>query len=126
MLNIEKRRKQHSPETTILAVLSMMNEHPFVQPVINKKGQVPSIICHTEDQLVDFKHFLSRQGGTVGVDRTFNLGHFFVTILVYKNHRVVKNDTKTHQYLSDLFFYTRMPPTAHTIRCSLTLQQRLS
>ena len=28
----------------ILAVLSMMNEHPFVQQVIHKKGQVPSII----------------------------------------------------------------------------------
>jgi ribosomal protein S8 len=78
----------------ILAVLSMMNEHPFVQQVIHKKGQVPSIICHTEDQMVDFKHFLSRQGGTVGVDRTFNLGHFFVTTLVYKNHRVAKKDTK--------------------------------
>lgn len=92
----EKRRKPHSPETTdeILAVLSMMNEHPFVQQVIHKKGQVPSIICHTDDQMVDFKNFLSRQGGMVGVDRKFNLGHFLVTTLVYKNHRVAKKDTK--------------------------------
>jgi hypothetical protein len=37
--------------------------------------------------------FLGRQGGTVVVDRTFNLGHFFVTTFAYKNHPVVK-DTK--------------------------------
>ena len=97
MLNLEKRRKQQPRNNIadeILAVLTMMNEHPFVQQVIHKKGQVPSIICHTEDQMVDFKHFLWRQGGTVGVDRTFNLEHFFVTTLVYKNHRVAKKDTK--------------------------------
>jgi hypothetical protein len=43
--------------------------------------------------MVDFKNFLSRQGGTVVVDRTFNLGHFFVTTFAYKSHPVVK-DTK--------------------------------
>ena len=47
----------------ILAVLSMMNEHPFVQQVIHKKGQVLSIIFK-QDQMVDFKNFLSRQGGS--------------------------------------------------------------
>ena len=96
MLNLEKRRKQQPRNNIadeILAVLTMMNEHPFVQQVIHKKGQVPSIICQTEDQMVDFKNFLSRQGGTVVVDRTFNLGHFFVTTFAYKNHPVVK-DTK--------------------------------
>ena len=93
----EKKKTTQPRKNTadeILAVLSMMNEHPFVQQVIHKKGQVPSIICQTEDQMVDFKNLLSRQGGTVGVDRTFNLGHFFVTTLVYKNHRVAKKDTK--------------------------------
>ena len=40
--------------------------------------------------------FLPRHGGTVGVDRTFNLGHFFATTLVYKHPRVIKNDTKDH------------------------------
>jgi hypothetical protein len=46
--------------------------------------------------MIDFKLFLSRHGGTVGVDRTFNLGHFFATTLVYKHSRVIKNDTKDH------------------------------
>lgn len=30
------------------------------------------------------------------MDRTFNLGHFFVTSLVYKSHRVLKKETKDH------------------------------
>ncbi|CAG2217499.1 unnamed protein product [Mytilus edulis] len=33
----------------ILEVLSMLNDHPFVQQVIHKKGQVPSILCYTEE-----------------------------------------------------------------------------
>jgi hypothetical protein len=74
----------------ILAVLSMMNEHPFVQQVIHKKGQVPSIIFKQKIKWLILR--ISCQD-KVGVDRTFNLGHFFVTTLVYKNHRVVK-DTK--------------------------------
>ena len=40
--------------------------------------------------------FLPRHGGTVGVDRTFNLGHFFATTMAYKHPRVIKNDTKDH------------------------------
>jgi hypothetical protein len=72
----------------------MMNDHPFVQQITHKKDQVPSIICYTEEQMVDFKHFLSKTGGPVGIDRTFNLGSFFVTGLVYKSVRVLKKDTK--------------------------------
>jgi hypothetical protein len=46
--------------------------------------------------MIDFKLFLSRHGETVGVDRTFNLCHFFATTLVYKHPRVIKKDTKDH------------------------------
>ena len=79
----------------MLQVLSMMNTHPFVQQVIHTKGQVPSIICYTDDQMTDLKHYLHKADNPlVGVDRTFNLGSFFVTFLVYKNHRVFHKETK--------------------------------
>jgi len=79
----------------ILQVLSMMNTHPFVQQVIHTKGQVPSIICYTDHQMTDLKHYLHKADNPiVGVDRTFNLGSFFVTSLVYKNHRVFRKKTK--------------------------------
>jgi hypothetical protein len=41
----------------MLQVLSMMNTHTFVQQVIDTKGQVPSIICYTDDQMTDLKHY---------------------------------------------------------------------
>ena len=70
----------------LLQVLAMMNDHPFVQQVIHRKDQVPAIICYTQDQITDLKHFLSLKTDLpIGVDRTFNLGTFFVTTLVYKN-----------------------------------------
>jgi hypothetical protein len=79
----------------ILQVLSMMNTHPCVQQVIHTKGQVPSIICYTDDQMTDLKHYLHKADNPiVGVDRTFNLGSFFVTSLVYKNHMVFRKETK--------------------------------
>jgi hypothetical protein len=55
--------KQHSPQTTqptnnfadeILAVIHMTNNHPYVQQMIHKNDQIPSVICQTEDQMIDF------------------------------------------------------------------------
>ena len=55
--------KQHGPQTTqptnnfadeILAVIHMTNNHPYVQQMIHKNDQIPSVICQTEDQMIDF------------------------------------------------------------------------
>jgi hypothetical protein len=47
------------------------------QQVIHTKGQVPSTICYTDDQMTDLKHYLHKADNPiVGVDRTFNLGSF--------------------------------------------------
>jgi hypothetical protein len=60
------------------------------QQAIHTKGQVPSIICYTDDQMTDLKHYLHKADNPiVGVDRTFNLGSFFVTSLVYKKPQVI-------------------------------------
>ena len=32
----------------------------------------------------------------VGIDRTFNLGNFYVTSFVYKNERVIRKDSSDH------------------------------
>jgi hypothetical protein len=42
----------------ILEVLSMINDHPYVQTFIHHKDKVPSIICYTNEQMKDLKHFL--------------------------------------------------------------------
>ena len=59
---------------------------------------MPNFICYTENQRQDLIFFLSQKSNyPIGVDRTFNLGRFFVTALVYKNLRVVRaNDADEH------------------------------
>lgn len=45
---------------------------------------------------------VARSDGTVGLDRTINLGSFFVTALVYERYSVVQYFTKKHQILIDI------------------------
>lgn len=81
----------------IMDVLTMVNGHPFVQSVILTKDQVPSIICYTKEQIQDLKHFLTNNTNLpIGIDRTFGLGHFYVTLLVYKNQRLLKKTSKEY------------------------------
>ena len=77
----------------ILEVLGMVNEHPYVQSIIHNKDQVPNIICYTNQQILDLRHFVKNAAKQqIGIDRTFNLGNYYVTTLVYKNQRVVRSN----------------------------------
>jgi len=76
----------------------MLNDN-FVQKVEHAKGQIPSIIpvIYSEEQIIDFQKFIDNSDTSrVGIDRTFNLGCFYVTSFVYKSHRVVRKDTLDH------------------------------
>ena len=75
----------------ILKVLGMVNDHPFVQTIIHNKDQVPNIICYTTQQILDLKHFIKNATNQlIGIDRTFNLGNYFIMTLVYQNQRVIR------------------------------------
>ena len=42
----------------------------------------------------------------VGIDRTFNLGNFYVTSFVYKNERVIRKDSSDHPvFLGPVFLH---------------------
>jgi hypothetical protein len=74
-----------------------VKDHPFVQKVEHIKNHILSIILYGEEQMVDFQHILKTvESPRVGIDRTFNLGSFYVTAFVYKNHRVVKTNSNDH------------------------------
>ena len=61
---------------------------------------MPNFVCYTGDQRDDLKFFLSHKTlYPIGVDRTCNLGKFFVTALVYKNLRVVRSDDSSEHPL---------------------------
>ena len=81
----------------VMAMFALLNTHPFVQKVFLSKGKSPTI----EQQLADMRRFCcaSDANGTrsvLGVDRTFNLGPCFVTVVVYKCRAVVRNDSRSH------------------------------
>ena len=78
----------------ILEVIGMVNSHRYVQSIIHNKDQVPAIICYTPEQMTDLKHFLSNErDDPLGIDRTFNLGAFYVTTIVYKNQRIRRKES---------------------------------
>jgi hypothetical protein len=78
----------------------MLETHEFVQKIEKSKGptgQIPAIILYSENQMKDFEIFVKNTDNLrVCIDRTFNLGCFFVTSIVYKNTRVVRRETNDH------------------------------
>ena len=100
----EKRKEKKSEgkknnfADELLECMEMVDSHPFVQQVHKTKGSLPNFILYTNNQIDDLKYFISHQNDLpLGVDRTFNLGSFFVTALTYKNQRIVRsNDPLQH------------------------------
>ena len=83
----EQKRKEKTERVNrlniadeILEVLGMVNDHPFVQSLMHNKDQVPNVICYTNEQLIDLKHFVRNSNNqAIGIDRTFNFGPFLPT-----------------------------------------------
>ena len=80
----------------IQMVLSEFHEHPFMQEIIQQKGKPPCVILYLEDDLNDILNFCTSSAShpsIVGIDRTFNLGACFATILVYHNTNLIRKGT---------------------------------
>ncbi|XP_076062752.1 uncharacterized protein LOC143037942 [Oratosquilla oratoria] len=79
-LNKQVRKKADE----ILSLLSDINghEHELIKEVVHTPGHPPSVILYTLEQLQDL---VTDEKTVFGVNRTFNLGLCFVTLIVYKN-----------------------------------------
>ena len=85
----KKKQKQdiisHSSSVAdhVMETASMINDHEFVQAMIHAKGKPSTVVLYMPDQI---QHMLicASQTTVIGVDRTFNLGAFYVTTTVYK------------------------------------------
>ena len=85
----------------MVTVLSLLNMDPFVQKVSLAKGKSPTVLLYTEHQLADMRRFCCTASddsarSVLSVDRTFNLGPCFVTVIVYTCRAIVRNDTRRH------------------------------
>ena len=90
--------------------MQLCDDHPMVLEVIKLKKELPHFVLCTESQLEDLKYFMANQGNhPLGIDRTFNLGSFFVTALVYKNLRVVRKDSPKENplFLGPIFLHKK-------------------
>jgi hypothetical protein len=81
-------------------LMSMAANNEFVQQVTVGKHK-PVIICYTADQIKDMRRFCSRDApdrlqSVIGIDRTFNLSAFYVTVTVFKNKSVIRPGTQDH------------------------------
>lgn len=98
-------RKKSKPETApriniaddVITILSQINTNPFVHEVVLTKDKKPVVIIYSDKQMQDMKrNCLGENGSVMGVDRTFNLGKFYVTAFSYKNRCVVRTRTDDH------------------------------
>ena len=81
-----KKGKKGNLADELLECLLMVDRCEFVRTFSKSKDKLPTMVCYTDKQEKDLKFFISQKSGyPIGVDRTFNLGQFFVTALVYKS-----------------------------------------
>jgi hypothetical protein len=83
----------------IMAVENMVYENEFVQQVVHNKGAEPSVILYLPEQIQDMKSCCEGGKSVIGLDKTYNLGPFFVTPCVYKNPKIIRADTNTNPIL---------------------------
>ena len=88
--NTENNRKNTADD--IQTIINMMNEHPFIQEIVQTKGKPPKVILYNEEQLKQVKKFCVTKDdkSILGVDRTFNLGACFVTLTAFKNTHLLR------------------------------------
>ena len=85
--------KKNNFADEVLDCMQSVDDNPFVQHVFKSKGKFPYFILYTDEQIDDLNYFVSHQNNFVlGIDRTFNLGSFYTTAVVYTNQQVVRSD----------------------------------
>ena len=76
------------------------DSHPFAQCVIRGHQRIPAVIMYIDEQLQDVRRFCCSapigETAVLGVDTTFNMGQFHVTVTVFNNLAVLRRDTGEH------------------------------
>jgi len=83
----------------VQTLISSVHEHAFVREVHVCSSDSPRILLYTDKQIADIRRFCTANASTsvrsvLGIDRTFNLSSFYVTVTVFKNRAVVRCKTQ--------------------------------
>ena len=81
----------------VLQLSNMVRKHPYVQQYVQSKDRLPQLILYTDDQMKDLKSFLAAESyHVVGIDRLPSDGPYMVTVVFYRNLKVLNASTHTH------------------------------
>jgi hypothetical protein len=121
----QNRRKNTADD--IITLLNNMHDHPFIQEIIQTKGKPPAVILYLKEQIDEIKMFCSSDAthpGVLGVDRTFNLGPCYVTILCYQQNNLIRKGTQNHPIMLGPVFlhWDGLYPTYHSFFSHLRSQ----
>jgi len=89
----------------ILQVISMAQTEPFVKKVVHGKGEPISVILSDKRQIQDIKRFCVYGNSVLCVDKTYNLGRTFVTVTVFKNLSITRQNGKHPLFLGPVFLH---------------------
>jgi hypothetical protein len=70
------------------------DNHEFVRSIIRTSNRTPTIICYTDEQIMDLKNICASGQAILGVDKTYNLCDMHVTVTCYKQISVCKVTSK--------------------------------
>ena len=121
----QNRRKNTADD--IITLINNVHDHPFIQEIIQTKGKPPAVILYLKEQLDEIKMFCSSDAthpGVLGVDRTFNLGPCYVTILCYQQNNLFRKSTQNHPVMLGSVFlhWDGLYPTYHAFFSHLRSQ----
>jgi hypothetical protein len=82
----------------VLAVTEMVQKNDFVQALVHDKDKTPAIILYNDTVIKTMKQMcINAPVPTIlGVDRTFNLGDFYVTATSFKHMHLLRRNTTDH------------------------------
>ena len=92
----------------VQTVCAMVPYDDFVQAVTLTHARVPSVVLYNDRQLKEMKSFCFNKniGSVWSLDKTYNLGHFYVSVTVYRNVALQRNGTNTAPtFLGPLFIH---------------------
>jgi len=85
----------------VQTVLSRLadDKEDFVRSVYVQLQQAPAIVLYTQEQIADIKQLCSKESpmslrSVLCIDRTFNLSSLYVTVMAFKNKKVVRKTSQ--------------------------------
>ena len=88
------RNNEHNSKSTIdnIEDLSLKVGNGFVRLNFRIDSDIPAFVLYSDDQIADLTS--NSKDVIIGIDRTFNLGPYFLTVFSFKNQKVIRRATQ--------------------------------